>query len=203
MAGQADALPIFLARHPLVLDVERRGADDTVEVLEITSHRLRPFLTRQRLGEADERGFHSPHDLNRARAEVPDLVEREGEIILPGRRREHQSEGAVLIDGVAGVQFGRAQTAQEVLELVDRLDRGRRVVDRRRQRLDGDVDKKPDRIFWVLFEGSFALKADGASQCVLWQRRTRVVNMQQSHALDQRVADRARHHDRPARLAPA
>ena len=54
--------------------------------------------------------------------------------------------------------------------------------------------------FWVLLEGSFALKADGASECVLRQQRSRVVNMQQSCTLDQRVADRAHHYDRPARL---
>ena len=79
---QADALPVFLARNLLVLDVERRSSNDTVEVLEIISHRLHPFLARQCLGEADERGPHSPHHLNRIRAEVPDLVEREAEIVL-------------------------------------------------------------------------------------------------------------------------
>ena len=188
---QADALSVFLARHPLVLDVERRGSDDTVEVLEIISHRLHPFLARQCIGEADERGPHSPHDLNRIRAEVPDLIEREAEIVLPSRHREQQPQSAALIDGVAGVQFRRAETAQEVLELVDSLDRGRRVVDRRRQRLDGDIDKKPDRIFWVLLEGSFALKMDGAPKCVLRQRRSRVVNMQETRTLDQRIVPRA------------
>jgi hypothetical protein len=34
---------------------------------------------------------------------VPDLIEREAEIVLPGRRREHQPQSAALIDGVAGV----------------------------------------------------------------------------------------------------
>src|ERR1700722_1601447 len=75
--------------------------------------------TRQCIGEADERGPHSPHHLNRTRAEVSDLVEGEGEIVPPGRRREHEPQSAVLIDGVAGVQFRCAETAQEVLELVD------------------------------------------------------------------------------------
>jgi hypothetical protein len=37
---------------------------------------------------------------------VPDLVECEGEIILPGRRREAQRESAVLVDDVAGVELG-------------------------------------------------------------------------------------------------
>ena len=131
---------------------------------------------------------------------MPDLVEREGEIVFPGRRREHQPQSAAFIDGVAGVQFRRAETAQEVLELVDRLDRCRRVVDRGRQRLDCDVDKKPDRIFRVLLEGSLALKMDGPPQWVLRQRRSRIVNMQESRTLDQRIADRAGHHDRPLSL---
>src|ERR1700733_2940462 len=111
---------------------------------------------------------------------MPDLVECEGEIILPGRRREHQPESAVLIHGVPGVQLRRAETAQEALELVDRLHRGRRVVDRRRRRLYCNVDQKPDRIFWVLLEGSFALKMDGASECVLTQAPSGIVSMEAS-----------------------
>ena len=74
---QANALSVFLARHPLVLDVERRGADDTVEALRNFAPPP-PVLHLERLGEADERGPHSPHHLNRTRAEVSDLVERDG-----------------------------------------------------------------------------------------------------------------------------
>ena len=155
---QPNSLPVLLARHPLVLDVEWRGLDDEVEALDISSDRLRPFLARQRGREADQSGPHPPHHLNGTRAKVPDLIECESEIVLPGRRREDQPESAALVRDAATVEFGRAKTAQEVLELVDSLDRRRRIVDRRRQRLYRDIDKKPDRIFWVLLEGSFALK---------------------------------------------
>ena len=41
---------------------------------------------------------------------------------------------------------------------------------------------------------------NGAPQCILWQRRSRVVNMQETGTLNQRIADRARHHDRPPSL---
>ena len=41
---------------------------------------------------------------------------------------------------------------------------------------------------------------DGAPQRVLQQRPSRVVDMQESRTLDQRIADRARHHDRPLSL---
>ena len=54
------------------------------------------------------------------------------------------------------------QTAQEVLELVDRLDRCRRVVDRRRQRLDGDVEEAGSDTLGPA-EGSLALQMDGGS----------------------------------------
>ena len=155
---------------------------------------------RQRVRETDESGPHSPQHLNRARAELSDLVERERQIVLPGRGREHQPKSAGFVGDVAGVQFGCAEAAQEVLELVDRLDRRRRVVDRRRQRLDGDIDEKPDRIFRVLLEGPFAPETDGAEERVLRQRRSRTMDAQKNRALDQRVADRAGHHDRSARL---
>jgi hypothetical protein len=41
-----------------------------------------------------------------------------------------------------------------VLDLIEGLDRGGRVVDRGGQRLDGDVDQKADRIIRVLLEGA-------------------------------------------------
>ena len=129
---QPDPLPVFFTRHPLVIGVERRSFNVTVEVLDISSHRLDPFLARQRGREADQGGPHPPHHLNRTRAEVPDLVEREGQVVLPRRGRDDQPESPVLVNDVAGVQFGRAETAQEILELIDGLDRRRRVVDRRR-----------------------------------------------------------------------
>lgn len=86
-------------------------------------------------------------------------------VVLPGRRREDQLESAALVHDTAAVEFGRAKTAQEVLELLDGLDRRRRIVDRRRQRPYCDIDEKSDRILWVLLEGSFALKPDSSSEC--------------------------------------
>ena len=132
---------------------------------------------------------------------MPDFVECEGEIILPGRRREDQPESAALVEDVARVELGRTETTQEVLELIDRLDRSRRVVDRWRQRLDGDIDEKPDRILWVLVKGSLVLKMDGADERVLRRRRSRAMNTEENRTFDQRVADRAGHHNRPARLS--
>jgi hypothetical protein len=52
----------------------------------------------------------------------------------------------------------------------------------------------------VLLKGSLTLEMNGAPQCILWQRRSRVMNMQETGTLNQRIADRARHHDRPPSL---
>ena len=132
---------------------------------------------------------------------MSDLVEGERQIVFPGGGRDDQPEDAVRIGDVAGVQLDCAKAAQEILELVDRLDRRRRIVDRRRKRLDGDVDKKSDWVFRVLLEGAFAPEADGAEERVLRQGRCRLMNPQKDDALYEGVADRAGHHDRPACLS--
>ena len=80
---------------------------------------------------------------------------------------------SVLVCDVAGVEFGCAEAAQQVLDLVDGLDRRRRVVDRGRQGLDGDVDEKPDWIFGVLLDCSFAPEMNSAQERVFRQRFSR------------------------------
>ena len=83
--GEADALPVLLQRHPPVLGVERRRLDRAVEVREIPPHRLPPIFRRQPVRETVERGPQPAHHLNRARTELPDLIESERQVILPIR----------------------------------------------------------------------------------------------------------------------
>ena len=53
-----------------------------VEVFEVSPHHVGPSWTRQGVQEPDESRPHSPSDLNRAGAELSDLVERERRIVL-------------------------------------------------------------------------------------------------------------------------
>ena len=64
------------------------------------------------------------------------------------------------IADIAGFELPAAEPTQQVLDLVKRLHCRSRIVDRRRQRPDGDIDEQPDRVFWVLLEGARGRKAD-------------------------------------------
>ncbi len=56
-------------------------------------------------------------------------------------------------------------------------------------------------MFRVLFEGALAPETDGAQERIFRQRRSCVMNAKKNRALDQCVADCARHRDRSPRKA--
>ena len=124
---QPNSLPDFSTRHPLVIGVERRSFNVTVEVLDIVAP-PRPVLG----SAARPRGLpgrtSSAASLEPNSSRSAGLVKREGQVVVPRRGRDDQPESPVLVNDVAGTQFGRAETAQEVLELVDGLDRRRQIV---------------------------------------------------------------------------
>ena len=90
-----------------------------------------------------------------------------------------------------------AQAAQQVLDLVQGLNRSRRVVDRRRQRANRDVDQQSDRVLGVLLECAFVSRRKRPAQGRFGDFRFCAVDAQHGGAFDQRVAD-GRGHDHHA-----
>ena len=101
---------------------------------------------------ADQRA-HATHHLDRGRAVVADLVEREDDEVVPGRHGVDEAQASPVASRHAPAREPPpAEADEEVLDLVEGLDRGGRVVDRRRQRADRDVDEQADRVLRVLLE---------------------------------------------------
>ena len=54
--------------------------------------------------------------------------------------------------GPTRVELPAAEPAQQILDLIDRLNRRRRVIDRRRQCPNGDIYQQANGVFWILRE---------------------------------------------------
>jgi hypothetical protein len=199
-ARQAEALPILLARGFLIIRSEIRAIDSQIELLEISMHRLDPRVGRYRIGQPKERRLQPAHHLHRTGAVVANLVECQHQIVLPCWHRKNETQNAIRIVAITRVQIVPSQPAQQVLDLVDSLDRRGRIVNRRRQRLDGDINEQPNGIFRILLRRPFKPKVDGPQKVPLGQRSSGPMNLQQQRIFNEGIADPAYHHDDRRRL---
>src|SRR5947209_1581287 len=121
-------------------------------MVEIPLYRLGASGDRHTVGQAQERGAHSAHDLYRARAELANLVEGKRKVILPGRHRHDEAQHPICVPGKANIEIMPTEATQEILDLVEGLNCRGWIVDRGRERLDGDVDQEANGVFRVLLE---------------------------------------------------
>ena len=95
---------------------------------------------------------------------MADLGAGEVHVVLPLRRDEDQAQVAGLVAQDVVVQMAQAHDAQHPVQLVDRHHRGGRVVDRRRQGLDGDVDQDAQGEGRVLLHRALGAERDRGTQ---------------------------------------
>ena len=109
------------------------------------------------------------------------------------RRRPWASQRHVLAE-----QVRVADEEQHVLEVVHDLNGGGGVVDRGRQRLDGDVDHDADRTSRILLDRALQPERDHAAQPALTDRRRRrgPVELEQRRAGGDELPDRVSDHQR-------
>ena len=122
---------------------------------------------RQDPGEILDQRIHAAHHLHTVGAAEPDLIQRQPQKIVPRRKGNDQPKRALLVAVVANFQSVAAKANQQVLDLIQRLHRGGRVVDGRRKRFDSDIHQQPERVFWVLLERAFIADLKGATICVV------------------------------------
>ena len=91
---------------------------------------------------------------------MADLLEREVEHVLPARRAPDEAHVAAGVAGQRRLEVAAGELAHQHLEDVERLDRGRRVVHRRRQGADRGVDHDPHRERRVLLDRPLVGHAD-------------------------------------------
>jgi hypothetical protein len=80
--------------------------------------------------EIVDQRIHAPHDLHAARPISPNFIERQLQKIVPCWKRKHESQFAFAVTELSDLQVTAAETEQQVLDLVQGLDRSRRIVNR-------------------------------------------------------------------------
>ena len=81
-------------------------------MIEILLHGGPAVIDGDSIAEADEGGSQTSVDLDRACAELPDLIKCQGQIILPCRNRKGHSDRAVRVAGLADVEFSARKPPQ-------------------------------------------------------------------------------------------
>ena len=121
-------------------------------------------LFRQKAGEVLKQRIHPPHNLHALRAIVLNFNERKFQEIFPAWRWDNQPEHALTVTKSANFQLSAAEAQEQVLELIQRLNGGRGIVNGGGKRFDGDVHNEPDGVLGILFERSFLANLDGVFQ---------------------------------------
>ena len=114
-----------------------------------------------------------------------------------GGHHEAQRVGAVAILPAPVETWSAADQSERVLEVIDHLNGGRRIVDSRRQRPDRDIDENPEREGRVLVDRPLDPERDSARQPPLRHplERCHAVHLEQNRTGGNEVADSVRHHE--------
>ncbi len=100
-----------------------------------------------------------------------------------------QTQHTCSVGNAANIKPASAQASQQVVDLVERLHRRRRVVDRRRECPNGNVDQQANRILWIL-QGYALLAEDDARQyCARIQLLRAAVDTGNRQAIGDQIAD--------------
>jgi hypothetical protein len=91
-----------------------------------------------------------------------DLDQPELDVVGPAGRRHEPARRPAGVDDERRPRVAGGELDEQRLDPVERLDRGRRVVDRRRQRADGDVDEHAERERRVLVDRPLAREHEHA-----------------------------------------
>ena len=193
-ARQAETLPVLLERVALIVRVLEVAANALVDAREVVLEGSAPIGPHVLLQILQQRP-HPSHHLDRCRPAIADLVERQHDQVVPGGHGHDEPQTPVGVAHAADVQVAPTHPQEEVLDLVERLHGGRRVVDRGRQRLDGDVHQEPDRVLRVLLERPIGPELDRPPEPLGRRRRAGAVDPQDRHPVHHGVADGDRHDD--------
>ena len=87
------------------------------------------------------------------------------------------------------------KATQKILDLVDSLYRRGRIIDGRRERLDGDIDKQPNWIFGILLERALGLEMNEPDQILFGKPNLVPVNPHDNAAIDKGIAHSGDHLD--------
>ena len=102
---------------------------------------------------------------------------------------------AGVVDDLLGAQVAQADQAQQAVQLVDGEHRGGRIVDRRRQRLRGNVHQDAEREHRILLHGALGAEGGQLAQPFLVDLAGVAVDVEQGLAGGDEIADLRREFD--------
>src|SRR5262249_39959390 len=133
--------------------VFERSQDRRLDPLIPVPQRSMAFCRQNGQQSLDQR-HHAPGDLHAVGAAKANLVQRQSQEVVPVGKRHHHPQRSLLIAKTSDIQLTASQAKEQVLNLVQSLNRGGRIVDRRGKRLECNIHEKPEGVLRDLLEGS-------------------------------------------------
>ena len=158
------------------------------------------------LRELLEHRAQATHDLDRRGAVLADLRHAQREVVGPASDGDDEPARHVVERRARVGEIDLTDLAKQVLEVVDHLHGGRRIVHRRRQRADRDVDHDPHRERRILLDRALDTERDHRAQlrCSAAGSAARPVDLDERRACRDEVADRmAKDDEALVRVRPA
>ena len=146
-------------RQGLVFGLGKGSLGGALQKRQFTA-KERGAFRRQEVCKVLQHGAEAAGHLDARAAKLTDFRDRQIDEILPIGRPIDQPQRAGRVVGQPFVQAPPAHTAQEVMDLVNRQDRGGRIVDGRGERLGGDIDHNPEGKSRVLLHGPFLAQSN-------------------------------------------
>src|SRR5262249_45293963 len=147
--GDAEALAIFDERGRPVVGVSK--ADDHAALhVGVPLLERRSAFERHGHNQVGNERTHAPHHLHARGAVRDDLPKRQPQVVIPRRERHDNAQPSRRVMERADLEPPPAETQQQIADLIEGLHSRRWIVDRRRQRPNGDVDEQSNRVLRVL-----------------------------------------------------
>ena len=146
-------------------------------------------IRREDLDQILEHRAQPSRDLHVGRPAGANLGARDVNEVLPVRRAEDHARLAGGIQHDVGPQVPPPEHAQQSLHLVDREHGRRRIVDRRRERLEPDVDQDAEGEHRILLERPLGSEGHVGAQRLVGDRRRATVQHEQRLVGRDEVAD--------------
>ena len=122
--------------------------------------------------------------------------------VIPIRRAKNDAERPGGAEDGVGAEIAPARAAQQAVKLVDGEHGGGRVVDRRGERLDRDIDEDANAEQRVLLHRALGAEDDAVAQHLVIDRRGAAVEQEERLIGADEIADLRRELDHAVRLLP-
>jgi len=151
------------AGHRGIISVGEVALDCPIEAAQFGQERGMT-IGRQGFNQVVEHCAQPTHDLDTGRATRANFRARDIDEVFPVRRAVDHAMRAGMVIEPFQAKPSLANGAQQVIELIDGKNRCGRIVNRRRQGLERDVDQDPLFAYRILFDIALGTTLNGIAQ---------------------------------------